>query len=159
MFNQPVILAAAAGLLLGLANAAHARHVTHPVTPQNMEQQPFAFTVGIKEADPPIKASDKPAAEKAAVKIVEINVRPKAGKLRPRPAARGSLTVGQLDKAAPAIPDLTTVRHADGSLTFNFRINPKDLERAHFTYTESSEGPFPVPGDYWVFDLKEFAGK
>jgi len=141
MRTKALRLSLAGMIPLVLCGMAQARHVTHPVTPQNIESQPYAFSVQVKDA--------------GEFKEFEIRIKPASGKTPPGPAARGDLRIAKISKQQVEVPPLTMVNYK-GDITFTFKIPIQYLDWAHFTYTESSEGPFPVPGDYWVFDLSEF---
>jgi hypothetical protein len=132
------LIALTAVLLIG--GQAFARHVTHPVTPANIDKQPYAFAVKVKDA------SD--------MKEFEITVKPAKGK-RTALAPRGILSLPPR-RANHATPPLTQVTSSEG-ITYTFRLAPRDVDGTSFTFTESSEGPFPDPGDYWVFALRDFA--
>lgn len=136
----------AVAVLPAVGGQALARHVTHPVTPQNIDQQPFAFTVRAKDV--------------GEFKEFEITVRQKAGKPAPVRTATGELVLDARGGKKAESPPVTRVL-ADGGQTYTFRVAPADLDRARFTFTETPEDvrvPFPFPGDYWVFDLGDFAG-
>jgi hypothetical protein len=133
-------------VLPAVGGQALARHVTHPVTPQNIDQQPFAFTVRVKDV--------------GGLKEVEITVRQKPGKRAPDRTASGEVVLEASGKKKGELPPITRVL-ADGVQTYTFRVAPADLDRAQFTFTETPQDvrvPFPFPGDYWVFDLGDFAG-
>jgi hypothetical protein len=138
----PLFLAVATLLVAG--GQAYARHVLHPVTPKNIEKQPFSFTVNVKDV--------------GQLKEFEIRVAPKAGR-RPVASATGELHVAVASKRV--MPTVTRVA-ADGVLTFTFRVTPEELDRAQFLFTETPQDvrtPFPFPGDYWGFLLKDFVGR
>jgi hypothetical protein len=137
-------------VLLAQVGPVAGKHATHPVTPENIASQPYAFTVKVRD----IPKSDK-GKVMAGVKEFEIRMERKAGKQGPGAAARGDLSLAPIGDTAAPVPALTMVK-TDGVITFTFQIPAKYVERASFTYTESSEGPFPHPGDYYVFDLKKF---
>src|SRR5262245_61238078 len=135
----------AAGVLAA-GGQEFARRVTHPVTPSNLDKQPFAFTVQIKDV--------------GGLKEVEITVRQKPGHRAPASTASGSVVINPRGPKPVASPALTRVLD-NGVQTYTFRVAPADLDRATFTFTETAEDwrtPFPYPGDYWVFNLRDFAG-
>lgn len=136
----------AVAAVVGIGGAVHARHVTHPVTSANINQQPYAFSVKVTDVD------------KGQSKQFEIQVLVKSGKMMPGPNAHGQVSIAQAaqDKAPTA-----TVTKSDKGLTFTFRIPREHLKQAYFTFTETPDDPkrpFPSPGDYWVFNLGDFAG-
>jgi uncharacterized protein (TIGR03067 family) len=140
----PLLLAVA--VLAAVAGPVLARHVTHPVTPQNIDQQPFAFTVKVKDVD--------------GSKEVEVVVEQKAGHSAPAASATGSVVVDACGKKPVGFPAVTRVQ-SGGVQTYTFRVPASDLGRTHFTFTETPQDartPFPFPGDYWVLDLGDFAG-
>jgi hypothetical protein len=140
--NYPLCLAVA--VLLAVGGRALARHVTHPVTPENLDKQPFAFAVQVKDA--------------GEMKEVEITVRQRPGKRAPAVSAWGIATLAPRGEKQAASPAITRIL-ANGVQTYTFRIAPSDVERATFTFSETPQDvrtPFPFPGDYWVFDLKRF---
>jgi len=142
MKTFPICVAAA--ILLAIAGQALARHVTHPVTPKNIDAQPFAFTLQVKDV--------------GELKEFEITVKQKAGQRAPVGTATGRAVIDASGKKKPASPAITKVQ-SDGVQTYTFRLSASDLDRAHFTFTETSQDariPFPSPGDYWVFDLSDF---
>jgi hypothetical protein len=144
MRGFPLYLAVA--VLAAVAGPVFARHVTHPVTPQNIDQQPFAFTVHVRDVD--------------GAKEVEVVVEQKPGQRAPAGSATGSVVVDPCGKRPAAFPAVTRVQ-SGGVQTYTFRLPPSDLGRAHFTFTETPQDvrtPFPFPGDYWVFDLGDFVG-
>jgi hypothetical protein len=139
-------LALAVAILLGVGGQVLARHVTHPVTPANVDEQPFSFTVQVKDV--------------GELKEFEITVKQKAGKSAPVGSATGSVVIDACGKKEAAFPAITRVQ-SDGVQTYTFRLSPSDLDRAHLTFTETPQDvrtPFPSPGDYWVFDLSNFVG-
>jgi hypothetical protein len=142
--RRALILAAMIPLALG--GHALARHVTHKVTPKNIDEQPFAFSVQVKDV--------------AQLKEFEIVVKQKPNHLAPITSATGTVNIAPRgDKTTPS-PAVTRVQ-ADGVQTYTFRVSPSDVDRAYFTFTETPEDPripFPFPGDYWMFDLSDFAG-
>jgi hypothetical protein len=133
-------------MLLVLGGPAFARHVTHPVTPKNIEKQPFAFAVHVKDV--------------GELKEFEITVRQQSGKPAPIDSATGSVAFVARGKKIAALPTITRVQ-ANGVQTYTFRLSPSDVDLARFTFTETPQDwqrPFPSPGDYWVFDLRDFVG-
>jgi hypothetical protein len=134
----------ALALLLAVCGDVLARTVTHPVTPKNIYKQPFSFAVQVKDA--------------GELKEFEITVRQHAGKLAPVDSATGSVEIAACgDRTGPTI----TRVQANGVQTYRFRLSPCDLDRAHFTFTETPQDwrhPFASPGDYWVFHLSDFVG-
>src|SRR5437660_1473035 len=132
-------LAVTALLLIG--GVAFARHVTHPVTPANIGKQPYAFAVKVKDV--------------GEMKEFEITLKPAAEKRTPL-APRGVLSLAPR-RANHAAPPLTQVTSSEG-ITYTFRLAPRDVDGASFTFTELFEGPVPRPCDYLVFLLTEFGG-
>jgi hypothetical protein len=135
----------ALAVLSAMGAPAFARHVTHPVTPANIEQQPFAFTVHVSDV--------------GEFKQFEIAVRPKAGGREPAGSATGSVVIAG-GKKPPMFPAVTRVQ-CKGTQTYTFQVPASDVERARFTFTETPQSaliPFPSPGDYWVFNLSDFVG-
>jgi hypothetical protein len=142
--SLPLFLAVA--ILVTFSGQALGRHVTHRVTPKNIDEQPFSFKVQIKDVE--------------QLKEVEIVVKQKAGKPDPVVSATGSVVVGERGNKKAASPAITRVQ-SDGVQTYTFRVSPADLDRTYFTFTETPQDartPFPFPGDYWVFDLSDFVG-
>lgn len=136
------MLFALAILLVG--SPVLARHVTHRVTPSNIDKQSFAFTVQAKDV--------------GQLKEFQITVRQKAHP-GPGDAATGSVVIRPSGDQQAAFPLVTRVR-SDGMQTYTFRLSPSDLNRASFTFTETPQDwkrPFASPGDYWVFNLSDFA--
>ena len=147
--------AAAAGLVLILTGVVYARHVTHPVTPQNIDQQPFGLSVIIKDAPPP--KAGAPGKGVPATKEVEITVRAKSGGA-PNRALHGRLTLNPLGHDSVKSPPVT-IKQTDAATIFTFSLAADEALRAYFTLTESGDEPFPSPGDFWIIDLKIFAKK
>jgi hypothetical protein len=142
--RHALVLAAVVPLALG--GQALARHVTHQVTPKNIDEQPFAFSAQVKDI--------------AKLKEFEIVVKQKPNHSGPITSATGTVEIAPRDKKKAESAIITRVE-TDGVQTYTFRVSPSDLDRAHFTFTETPQDPripFPFPGDYWVFDLSEFAG-
>jgi hypothetical protein len=128
-------------VLLVLGRSALARHVTHPVTPQNLDNQFFSFTVEVKDVQ--------------GLKEVRVTVQKQAGQRAPAEAASGRV---ELRRPQAAVPAVTRVQ-AGGVQTYTFRLPPADLEGAYFVFTETPQEvrtPFPYPGDYWTFNLTDF---
>ena len=139
-------LVLAATVFLALGGRVLARHVTHQVTPKNIDSQPFAFSVQFKDVP--------------QLKEFEIVVRQKANHPAPTVSATGTVDIAPRGDKKAESPAVTRVQ-ADGVQTYTFRVSLSDLDRAHFTFTETPQDPrvpFPFPGDYWVFDLSQFAG-
>jgi hypothetical protein len=93
-------------------------------------------------------------------KEIAVVVKQKAGQRAPAASATGSVVVDARGKKQAAFPAVTRVQ-SGGVQTYTFRLPPSDLDRAHFTFTETPQDvrtPFPFPGDYWVFDLGGFVG-
>jgi hypothetical protein len=146
MNRKNVLLCLAVAALLAGGGQALARRVTHPVTPKNIDQQPFAFTVQVKDVE--------------QLKEVTITVRQKPGKPAPIITANGWVGISPRDNTKVTSPAITRVLD-NGVQTYSFRVTPADLDRATFTFTETAEDwrtPFPYPGDYWIFDLRNFVG-
>jgi hypothetical protein len=146
----------AVAILLVVGGQLLARHVTHPVTPENIEKQPFAFTVQVKD----VVTKDKDKKDKVEFKEFVVTVKQKAGYLAPVSSATGKVTIAGSGKNTAAFSPVTKVESL-GVQTYTFRLSPSDLDRAYFTFTETPEDvrvPFPFPGDYWVFDLSKFVG-
>jgi hypothetical protein len=141
---RKLTLVLAVATLTAVSGQVLARHVTHPVTPQNINEQLFAFTFRIKTV--------------GQLEEVEITVRAKPGKLPPVASATGSVLINASGKKKAAFPTVTRVE-SNGVQTYTFRVSPSDIDRAHFTFTETPQDArteFPFPGDYWVFDLSKF---
>jgi hypothetical protein len=142
MKNFLLILALA--ILPAVGGQVLARHVTHPVTPKNIDKQPFSFSVQVKDVE--------------ELKEFEITVRQQAGKPAPGGSATGSIRFATSGNKPGALPAITRMEE-NGVQTYTFRLSPADLDRARFTFTETVEDwrqPFPSPGDYWVFKLSDF---
>jgi hypothetical protein len=150
-------------LLLAGNGYVFARHVMHPVNPKNIDDQPFAFKVQGKTVgatDEPKLNKAAPTKDEAGLLEFEIIVRQKAGKPAPARSATGSVVIDASGKKKAVFPTVTRIQ-SDGVETYTFRLSPSDLGTAHFSFTETPQDlriPFPSPGDYWVFDLSEFAG-
>ena len=143
MRTKSFVLLLTVAALLADRGVAVARHVTHPVTPANIFEQPFSFTVHVKDV--------------GEMKEFEIVVKGKAGHPAPALSATGSALVARSGTKEPKTPPVTRVQ-ADGVQTHTFRLAPADLDRATFTFTESPQNvDFPFPGDYWTFELDRFA--
>ena len=141
MKTASFLVATAACFLLGPTLLA--RHVTHEVTPQNMDKQPYAFAVTVKDV--------------GDAKEFTIRVNFKGAKAL-GPEATGWLNMAQIGRKTVPIPSMTTVR-SDGQITFTFQVPEKYVERVGFTFTETPQNPrqpFPFPGDYYVFNLEDF---
>jgi len=140
---KPTQLVIAAAILLAVTGAAFARHVTHSVTPDNIKQQPFSFTLTFKDAGELMEFA--------------VTVKQKPGGRPPASSASGSAVVDRSGRQEAAFPTVTKV-DSDGVQTYTFQIPRSVLDRARFTFTESpSDAEFPNPGDYWVFNLADFA--
>jgi hypothetical protein len=150
----------AVAVLLALGAPAFARHVTHPVTPANIDQQPFAFTVHVSDVG---EFKQFEIAVRPTLASPSINGQPGRGsKTSDREAtgsATGSVTIAGGKKPA-AFPAVTRVQ-CKGTQTYTFQVRAADVDRAYFTFTETPQDvrtPFPFPGDYWVFNLGDFVG-
>jgi len=144
MKNSPLVLALA--MLMAVGGQVLARTVTHPVTPKNIDQQPFSFKVQVKDV--------------GELKEVEITVKQKAGKPAPVNSATGSVVIVACGKKQAAFPSVTRVE-SNSVQTYIFRVSPSDFDRATFTFTETPQDrrtEFPLSGDYWVFNLSDFVG-
>jgi hypothetical protein len=152
MKKMPMLVGVA--ILLVAGRDALARHVTHPVTPRNIAEQPHAFAVKVTDAGPDKQFEIK---VKQMVSIL-VNAPKKRGDLPPGASARGTLAIGQIGKKKIAVPPVTMVR-SEGEITFTFAISRNYLDRTSFTFTETPDDPrqpFPFPGDYYVFALADF---
>jgi hypothetical protein len=130
-----------------LEGRVHARHVTHPVTPANIDKQMFSFTVDVKDA--------------GQAKEFKIIVKQKILHPGLLGSATGTVVINPCGQKKAAFPAVTKTQ-SGGVLTYTFRVPVSDLDRAHFTFTETTQNPrtpFLFPGDYWVFDLKDFVPK
>jgi hypothetical protein len=144
MKNFPLVLALA--MVLALSGQALAKHVNHPVKPKNINEQPFAFTVHVKDV--------------GELKEFEITVRQQTGKPAPVASATGSIEIAANGNKTGALPTITRTETV-GVQTYTFRLTPSEVDSAHFTFTETPQDwghPFAAPGDYWVFDLSDFVG-
>jgi hypothetical protein len=142
MKKLPLLLAV--GVLVAVGGYALARHVTHPVTPENFDKHPFAFEVQVKD--------------NGENKQIEIAVRQKTGHPAPVGSATGKAVINPRGKKEPAFPTVARVQ-LEGVQTYTFEVPKADVDRAHFTFTETPDDPlvpFPSPGDYWVFDLSDW---
>jgi len=87
------------------------------------------------------------------LKEFEITVKQRSLKPAPVASATGKLVVDASGKQKAAYPSVTKVQTNEVQ-TYTFQLLPSDLDRAHFTFTETPQDaktPFPFPGDYWVF--------
>lgn len=133
-------LALGAVTLLAVSGPAAARHVVHPVTPQNLDRQVFSFAVQVSDA--------------GEGKEIRVTVRPQAGGPHPVGSAYGRVEL-RGHGAAPAV----TRAEVDGGQVYTFRLSAADIGSASFVFTETPEDlrtPFPSPGDYWRLDLRDF---
>jgi hypothetical protein len=138
-----LVLACAA--LAAAGSEALARHVTHSVTPQNIDKQPYGFTVSVKDA-PPAKGAPGGAMKEFTIEV------------RKATAPIGDLNIGG---GRIGVPSVTMVKKEDVA-TYTFAIAAEQVNRAWFTFTETPQYPqmpFARPGDYYVFDLKNFVGR
>jgi hypothetical protein len=145
MVKYALIIAVA--IVLVMDGRVHARHVTHRVTPANLDKQLFSFTVDVKDAG---------QAKEFKITVKQTILHP--GLLG---SATGTVVIDPCGQKKAAFPAVTRTQ-AEGVQTYTFRVPVSDLDRAHFTFTETpqnSRTPFPFPGDYWVFDLKDFVPK
>jgi hypothetical protein len=143
--------------LLAVGGQAYARHVTHQVTPETIEKQPFVFVVQVK--DVLIKKNDSD--ETAKWKKFEITVKQKAAHPAPVVTATGHAMVLPTAGNKATFPTVNRVE-GNGVQTYTFRVAPYDVDRASFTFTETPQDPmvaFPSPGDYWLFNLGDLVGK
>jgi hypothetical protein len=130
---------------LALCQPALARHVTHAVTPANIDRQPLRFAVKIKDV--------------GDAKEFVITVKGAVGAPNMRPSPSGWAELKPAPKKQPTGIAVTQTS-ADGALAYTFHVANVDADRAEFTFTETPQGPlvpFAGPGDYWKFDLAEFA--
>ena len=144
--NRMIPSLVAGGVILVFAGHALARHVTHPVTPKNINEQPFAFAVQIKDV--------------GDLKEIEIVVKQKPGRRGPIPSATGNARIAPCGDKKAESPTMTRVE-TDSEQKYTFRVSPADVNRTSFTFTETPQDPmipFPSPGDYWVFALTDFVG-
>ncbi len=125
-------------LVLMVAGEAIAKNVLVQVTPANIGKQRNAFTVKVTDA--------------GKLKQFEISVRRTPTSNFTPGSPRGELAIkGSKPEAVPM-----ALGAADGQVTFTFRVAPEDLDKAWFTFTENSKGPFPYPGETFTFHLKDF---
>ncbi len=142
MKKLPLFLAVMA--LVAIGGHVLARHVTHPVTPENIDKHPFSFDVRVKDS--------------GENEQFEIAVRQKAGYAAPIASAFGKVVVNPRAKKQPSFPSVTKVQ-TDGVQTYTFEVPKADADRTYFTFTETPDDPstpFPSPGDYWVFDMTDW---
>jgi len=128
-------------ILLVLGGSALAKHVTHPVTRQNLDKQFFSFALEVEDVE--------------GLKEVRITVRKQAGQRAPAESASGYV---RMPRPKAAVPAVTRVQ-ADGVQTYPFRLPPAEFDGARFVFTETRQDvrtPFPSPGDYWTLDLRDF---
>src|SRR5262245_13202441 len=128
-------------VLLVMGGSALARHVTHPVTPQNLGKQFFSFAVEVKDVE--------------GLKEVRVIVQKQASQRAPAESASGWV---EMRGPKAAVPAVTRVQ-AEDVQTYAFRLSPADLEGARFVFTEARQDvrtPFPSLGDYWTIDLTNF---
>jgi hypothetical protein len=141
MKTASFLVATAICFLLGPALLA--RHVTHGVTPANLDKQPYKLAVSVKDVGDAREFTIR-AASKGASTV--------------GPAATGWLNVAQVGRKNVPTPSVTTVR-SDGQITFTFQVPTNYVDRVRFTFTETPQDPrqpFPFPGDYYVFALEGF---
>jgi hypothetical protein len=144
MKSKTLPLFFAVAVLLMLCDQVLALHITHLVTPKNIDEQSFSFTVQARDV--------------GEWKEFEITVRQKAAHHAPVDSATGKVMIGPSGKKQAAFPAITRVL-SDSVQTYTFRLSPTDLDRATFTFTETPQDwrrPFAAPGDYWVFELSDF---
>jgi hypothetical protein len=139
-------LGLALAALLAVSEHALARHVTHRVTPENLDKPfaPFTFTVQVKDA--------------GELKELVITVKAKARTTAPIFSGTGFVTIAPRGQKKAEFPAVTRIQ-ANGVETYSFRLSPADVDRALFTFSETAEDwrtPFPYLGDYWVFHLRDF---
>jgi hypothetical protein len=128
-----------------LCPPALARHVTHAVTPANINRQPLSFTVNVKAL--------------GDSKEFTITVKGAVGGPNMRSSPSGWAELKPAPRKQPTGIAVTQTS-SEGSLVYTFRILNADVERAEFTFTETPQDPrvpFAGPGDYWFFDLSAFA--
>src|SRR6476659_6893385 len=94
MMRSPLFLAVA--VLLATRGPLLARHVTHPVNPANISEQPFSFTVKVKAV--------------GEVREFEVVGKAKAGRSAPVPSATGEVIVARPGKTAAAHPPVNRVQ-------------------------------------------------
>jgi hypothetical protein len=178
-FGLPMLLAAGGQAILAHPQETSAnpsppqelvrnRHVTHQVaakniakqphqvTPKNIGEQAFAFSVQVKD----VRGKDERGKGVIAFKEFAIVVKQKQGGRAPG-AGDGSVVVNARCDTQASVPDITRLT-SRGVQTYTFRLTPGEVERAHFTFTETAQNvltPFSGPGDYWVFDLSDFVGR
>jgi hypothetical protein len=124
-------------VLMSAAGPAMARAVSHEVTPDNLKDQPYAFSVTFKDA--------------GDAKDFEIRVGPKPAGVLPGAGENGSLSLSPCGKKNVKTPAITIVR-ADDTLIYTFRVSNRDLDRSIAVFTFA----VPSPGDYYQLNLDDF---
>jgi hypothetical protein len=130
-------------ILLLIAMPALAKRVNHDVNPTNIDKLPFTATVKVKDVG----------------QLREFEITVKGTWVNPvrTSAASGGVTVAGTDSTA--WPKVKRVEQ-NGVITFTFQISTEQLQHAWFKFVEDADDwnrPFPVHGEYYQFDLKEFA--
>ena len=126
-----------ATVLLAAAAATSTRAVSHEVTPENIKDQPYDFSVTFKDT--------------GDAKDFEIRVGGKSGRAFLGAGENGSLLLSPCGKKKVHTPPVTIVKSEDG-VKYTFRISNRDLDRsiAVFTYE------VPSTGDYYQLNLEDF---
>ena len=146
---KPLTLPLSIALMFLMVPIAMGRTVSHDVTPQNIDEQPFAFKVSVKN----VNDEKTGPAKDFEIRVGRDKQHPGLGPLinSPGPAENGSLALTGCGKRKVETPPVTIVKSGD-AVIYTFRISDRDLDRAtaRFTYA------VPTPGDYYQFDLEDF---
>jgi hypothetical protein len=140
MRKTALILAVVTPLLVG--GQVLAKHATHPVTPENIDKQPFAFTVQINDVVIQEQKKDKIEFKEFTITVVQ-----KAGKRAPASTATGSLTIVGTSRNrgySPACHQSRIERSAD--LQISTPANGSRQSDVHlYGNTPGCEDSIPVP--------------
>jgi hypothetical protein len=150
-----ITLALTVAITLVVAGEVSAKSVWIDVTPDNIDHQPLAFTIHIKD----VKEG----------KQFEITVKPKVGKLPPARFLEPRFN-NLRDDPKITEPTVKRVDREGESVVFSFQISQKDLEGARFSVWKMSyvemkdEGGnaklVPMPSaTIFIFSLKDFSSK
>ncbi len=105
----------AIAVVVAVGGRVQARHVVHPVTPDNIDKQPYAFEVKVKDGD---------KGQKSEFVEFEIRVLVQAGKQKPGECAHGKIGITHIGEDKIRTPPLTMVTSVEETrFTFRMRGN------------------------------------